>query len=130
VEFTKDLNDVVFFNGSTVSLYCETNCAEKVSLRKTSCVVGFLHNGLHLDYEFYDIPFYFTLSTYYWIGRRNLTIFNASDSAVGKYQCITDTTEVFSLFTDKVIGKQVHVQMAGIGILYNHDIILYVLFST
>ncbi|XP_065912633.1 hemicentin-1-like isoform X3 [Dysidea avara] len=111
VEFTDQPNDLVFFNGSTISLYCETNCVQLVSLKNTSCAVGFLHDGVHLDYEFY-IPYDHTLSPSNWIGRRKVTIFNTNDSVVGKYQCITDSSELHSLFTDIVIGKPVHVQMA------------------
>ncbi|XP_065912639.1 striated muscle preferentially expressed protein kinase-like isoform X2 [Dysidea avara] len=112
VEFTDQPNDLVFFNGSTISLYCETNCVQLVSLKNTSCVVGFLHDGVHLDYEFYNIPYDHTLSPSNWIGRRKITIFNANDNVIGKYQCITSTSERHSLFTDIVVGKPVHVQMA------------------
>ena len=128
VEFTDQPNDLVFFNGSTISLYCETNCVQLVSLKNTSCAVGFLHDGVHLDYEFY-IPYDHTLSPSNWIGRRKVTIFNTNDSVVGKYQCITDSSELHSLFTDIVIGKPVHVQMAGSTVqLYKHYIVTIMCF--
>ena len=133
VEFTEKPKDLVFFNGGTVSLYCETNCIQLASQWNSSCAVAFLYNGIHLDYHFYAIPYDHTLSSLNWIGRRKLTIFNASDSAVGKYQCVTDTSEFHSLFTDKILGKPVHVQMAGSAVyLYSiHNIVtLCVLFST
>lgn len=105
---------MVFFHGNTVSLYCETNCVQ-LQLSNTSCAVGFLYNGLSLDYF---EPFKYTLSNEREIGRRILTIHNANSTISGTYQCFTFTPS-FGLFpfTDQVIGRPIHLQIAGISIV-------------
>ena len=119
VEFTEQPDDLVYFSGSDISLYCETNCVpELVSLKNSSCAVTFEHNGLNLDYDHDNISYNFTLSSHYWTGRRTLSIFNANESVAGWYHCITGTLEVYSLFTDIVDGRPVHLQMAGM-VQYN-----------
>ena len=114
VEFIVQPNDMVFFSGSTISMYCETNCVQLQLLANKSCHVGFLYEGLHLDYDYFDLPYEdYHLSPLNWIGRRKLTISNTDKNVAGKYQCITNTSELYSVFTDIVIGKPVQVQMAG-----------------
>ena len=108
VEFTEQPNDLVFFSGSNISLHCETNCAQLES----TCAVAFMHNGSHLDYDY--VPYDHDLSPAYQIGRRTLHIFNADESVVGRYQCVAEGYDV-AVFTDKVVGRPVHLQMAGIA---------------
>jgi len=107
VQFMNELQDSVFFNGSDISLYCETNCVQL----QLSCAVGFLYNGLNLDYV---EPYEFTLSSERQTGKRILNIHNASGTVAGRYQCFTYSPR-FGRFplTDRVIGKPIHLQIAG-----------------
>ena len=101
----------MFFTGSDISLYCETNCVQ-LGLTNTPCSVGFLYNGCDLDY--FD-PFNITLSDERDAGRRTLTIHNANSSAIGRYQCFTYSPKFGRLpLTDRIIGRPVHLQVAGI----------------
>ena len=111
VQFIDEPQDLVFFHGDIISLYCETNCIQ-LQLSNTSCAVGFLYNELDLDYF---EPYENTLSSEREIGRRILTIHNANNSVSGRYQCFTYSPR-FGRFplTDRVIGRPIHLQMAGI----------------
>ena len=115
VQFTIEPQDLVFFNGSDITLHCETNCVQ-LGLTNTSCAVGFLHNGCSLDYF---EPFDMYLTSYKVIGRRILTILNANSSAVGQYQCFTYSGISGRLpLTDRIIGRPIHIQIAGIKLLH------------
>ena len=116
VQFTIEPQDLVFFPGSDISLHCETNCVQ-LGLTNTSCAVGFLYNGCNLDYT---EPFNNTQSHFRVTGRRTLTIYNANSTAVGQYQCFTYYAS-FGRFplTDRIIGRPIHLQIAGIKLLHN-----------
>ena len=104
----------MFFSGSNISLHCETNC---VQLRVPSCTVGFLHNGVDFDYDpdYDDVEY--VLSPEKNIGRRSLTIPNANTTNTGIYQCFTFTDQTgFLPLADRIIGRPIHVQVAGIYI--------------
>ena len=110
VQFTNQSEDLVFFHGDTISLYCEANCVQ-LQLSNTSCGVGFLHNGLDLDY--YG-SYEYTMSNIRITGRRTLTIHNANSTANGIYQCYTFSLRFGYLpLTDRVIGRPIHLQVAG-----------------
>ena len=111
VQFIIEPQDLVFFHGDTISLNCETNCIQLQM--NTTCAVGFLHNGLDLDY--YEPPYENTLSSQREIGRRTLTIHSANRAVSGRYQCFTYSPRFGRLpLTDRIIGKPIHLQMAGI----------------
>ena len=115
VQFTTEPKDLVFFDGSNISLYCETNCVQQFN--SISCSVGFLHNGCDLDY-IYDLPW--VLSDFRVLGRRTLTIHNANSIANGIYQCFTFSLKIEHLpLTDRVIGRPIRLQVAGMTISYN-----------
>ena len=111
VQFTIESQDLVFFNGSDISLHCETNCVQ-LGLTNTSCSIGFLHNGCSLDFSESFINS--TQSDYRATGRRTLTIHNANSTAIGQYQCFTHSPR-FGHFplTDRIIGRPIHLQIAG-----------------
>ena len=110
VQFTNQSQDLVFFHGDTISLYCETNCVQ-LQLSNISCAVGFLYNGL--DLEYFE-PYEYTVSNERVIGRRTLTIPNANKTANGIYQCFTYSPRFGYLpLTDRVIARPIHVQIAG-----------------
>ena len=116
VQFTNQSEDLVFFHGDTISLYCETNCVQ-LQLSNTSCAVGFLYNGLDLDYMYFE-PYEYTLSNVRITGRRTLTIHNANSTANGIYQCHTFSPRFGNLpLTDRVIGRPIHLQVAGMILL-------------
>ena len=103
----------MFFSGSDISLYCETNCVQ-LGLTNTSCSVGFLYNGCDFDFIYID-PFNHTISDERDAGKRTLTIHNANSSAIGRYQCFTYSPKFGRLpLTDRVIGRPVHLRVAGI----------------
>ena len=112
VQFTIEPQDLVFFNGSDISLHCETNCVQ-LGLTNTSCSVGFLFNGCSLDY-IDPQPFTSAQSNDRVTGRRTLTIHNPNSTAIGKYQCFTYSPR-FGRFplTDRIIGRPIHLQLAG-----------------
>ena len=111
VQFTIEPQDLVFFNSSNITLHCETNCVQ-LGLNNLSCAVGFLHNGDSLDY--YE-PFDRNLPSDITIGRRTLTILNANSNAIGQYQCFTYSRVAGRLaLTDRIIGRPVNLQIAGI----------------
>lgn len=110
VQFIDKPQDLVFFHGDTISLYCETNCVQ-LQLSNTTCAVGFLYNGLNLDYS---EPYENTLSSQREIGRRSLTIHNANTRVSGRYRCFTYSPRFGRLpLTDRVIGRPIYLQMAG-----------------
>ena len=111
VQFTIEPQDLVFFNGSNISLHCETNCVQ-LGLTNTSCAVGILYNGHSLHYI---EPFTSTLTNEAVIGRRTLTIHNANSTAIGTYQCYTYSLRFGWIpLTDRVIGRPINLQIAGI----------------
>ena len=120
VQFTIEPQDLVFFNGSDISLHCETNCVQ-LGLTNTSCSIGFLYNGQSLDFI---EPFSNTRSSQRVAGRRTLIIHNASGTAVGQYQCFTYSPRHGRLpLTDRIIGRSIHLQIAGkIAPQLTHDV--------
>ena len=115
VQFTTEPQDLVFFDGSDISLTCETNCVQQFD--NLSCSVGFIHNGCDLDY-IYDLLW--VLSDVRVLGRRTLTIHNAISIANGTYRCFTFSPKIGQLpLTDRVIGRPIHLQVAGMTISYN-----------
>ena len=105
VQFTIEPQDLVFFDGSDISLYCETNCVPS----ELSCHVGFLYNGC-------DLSYIIALLDGKVNGRHTLTIPNANSTANGIYQCFTYSHRRGPL-TDRVIGRPIHVQVAGMTFL-------------
>jgi len=114
VQFTIEPEDLVFFDGSNISLYCETNCV-KLGLTSKDCTVGFLYNGCELDYiDPNNEPFEF-ISENDVIGRGTLTILNANSTVSGRYQCYTYSPRFARLpLADKIIGRPIDLQIAGI----------------
>ena len=115
-QFTIEPQDLVFFPGSDISLHCETNCIQLGSTN-VSCSIGFLYNGCSLEFIY---PFNSTRSSHRVTGQRTLTIHNANSTAVGQYQCFTYSAR-FGRFplTDRIIGRPIHLQIAGIKLLHN-----------
>ena len=115
VQFTIEPQDLVFFNGSDITLHCETNCVQ-LGLTNTSCAVAFLHNGYNLDYnQPFDV--HLDLTNGRVIGRRTLTIQSANRNAIGQYQCFTHSVVSGRLpLADRTIGRPVHLQIAGINL--------------
>ena len=116
VQFTIEPQDLVFFDGSDISLYCETNCVQQ-GLNNVSCSVGFLHNGCDLGLSD-PLPLPHNQSDFRALGRRTLTIPNANSTASGIYQCFTFSPKFGNFpLTDRVIGSPIHLQVAGMTIL-------------
>ena len=105
VQFTIEPQGLVFFDGSDISLYCETNCVPS----ELFCHVGFLYNGC-------DLSYIILLPDGIVNGRRTLTIPNANSTANGIYQCFTYSDRKGPL-TDRVTGRPIHVQVAGMTFL-------------
>ena len=128
VQFTIESQDLVFFNGSDISLHCETNCVQ-LGLSNISCSVGFLYNGYSLDFT---EPFInSTQSHYRATGIRTLTIHNANSTAVGQYQCYTYSPRFGHLpLTDRIIGRPIHLQVAGMIMLHLDDYSIHIYYST
>jgi len=114
VHFTFESEDLVFFDGSNISLYCETNCVQ-LGLTSIDCSVGFLYNGCDLENIGLDYaPYEYILYDSKVIGRRTLTILNASSTVNGRYQCYTHSPRFGHIpLTDKIIGRPIHIQIAG-----------------
>ena len=118
VQFTFEPQDLVFFNGSDITLHCETNCVQ-LGLTNKSCAVGFLHNGCDLDYDDCEPSFDMHQTNDIVIGRRTLTILNANSSAIGQYQCFTHSRSFGRPpLTDRIIGRPIDIQIAGIKLLH------------
>jgi len=97
------MQDITYFNGSTIRIECDTICKQDCDIRIRYNRSNYLQL---VDGNLYEIPIRFEILKDH-AGRQTLKITNATINSSGFYQCVMKVWRGF------IVGKEIRLQMTG-----------------